>query len=71
VQATSQALAHEARLMILCLLVDGEKSVTEIDRRSACAAGGVAAVGAPGRELRKRAAMERASITRGADRSAQ
>ncbi len=25
-----KALAHENRLMILCLLVDGEKSVTEI-----------------------------------------
>jgi DNA-binding transcriptional ArsR family regulator len=27
-----KALAHEARLMILCLLVDGEKSVTEIEQ---------------------------------------
>jgi DNA-binding transcriptional ArsR family regulator len=26
-----KALAHEARLVILCLLVDGEKSVTEIE----------------------------------------
>jgi DNA-binding transcriptional ArsR family regulator len=26
-----KALAHEARLMILCLLIDGEKSVTEIE----------------------------------------
>jgi DNA-binding transcriptional ArsR family regulator len=27
-----KALAHEARLMILCLLIDGEKSVTEIEQ---------------------------------------
>lgn len=27
-----KALAHEARLIILCLLVDGEKSVTEIEQ---------------------------------------
>lgn len=27
-----KALSHEARLMILCLLVDGEKSVTEIEQ---------------------------------------
>jgi DNA-binding transcriptional ArsR family regulator len=27
-----KALSHEARLMILCLLADGEKSVTEIER---------------------------------------
>ena len=27
-----KALAHEARLVILCLLVDGEKSVTEIEQ---------------------------------------
>jgi len=26
-----KALAHEARLLILCLLIDGEKSVTEIE----------------------------------------
>jgi DNA-binding transcriptional ArsR family regulator len=26
-----KALSHEARLMILCLLMDGEKSVTEIE----------------------------------------
>ena len=26
-----KALAHEARLMTLCLLIDGEKSVTEIE----------------------------------------
>jgi DNA-binding transcriptional ArsR family regulator len=26
-----KALAHEARLMILCLLLEGEKSVTEIE----------------------------------------
>jgi DNA-binding transcriptional ArsR family regulator len=26
-----KALAHEARLVILCILVDGEKSVTEIE----------------------------------------
>ena len=26
-----KALSHEARLMILCLLVDGEKSVSEIE----------------------------------------
>jgi DNA-binding transcriptional ArsR family regulator len=26
-----KALSHEARLVILCLLVDGEKSVTEIE----------------------------------------
>lgn len=26
-----KALAHEARLVILCLLIDGEKSVTEIE----------------------------------------
>jgi DNA-binding transcriptional ArsR family regulator len=26
-----KALAHEARLMILCLLAEGEKSVTEIE----------------------------------------
>src|SRR5438034_8914641 len=27
-----KALSHEARLVILCLLVDGEKSVTQIER---------------------------------------
>ena len=27
-----KALSHEARLMILCLLADGEKSVTEIEQ---------------------------------------
>lgn len=27
-----KALAHETRLMILCLLVDGEKSVGELER---------------------------------------
>ena len=27
-----KALAHEARLVILCLLLDGEKSVTEIEQ---------------------------------------
>ena len=27
-----KALAHEARLLILCLLIDGEKSVTEIEQ---------------------------------------
>jgi DNA-binding transcriptional ArsR family regulator len=27
-----KALSHEARLVILCLLVDGEKSVTEIEQ---------------------------------------
>lgn len=27
-----KALAHEGRLMILCHLVDGEKSVTELER---------------------------------------
>ena len=27
-----KALSHEARLVILCLLVEGEKSVTEIER---------------------------------------
>jgi DNA-binding transcriptional ArsR family regulator len=27
-----KALAHERRLMILCLLCEGEKSVTEIER---------------------------------------
>jgi DNA-binding transcriptional ArsR family regulator len=27
-----KALAHEGRLMILCILCDGEKSVTEIER---------------------------------------
>jgi DNA-binding transcriptional ArsR family regulator len=27
-----KALAHEARLMILCILCDGEKSVTELER---------------------------------------
>lgn len=27
-----KALSHEARLMILCLLVDGEKSVTDIEQ---------------------------------------
>ncbi len=27
-----KALSHEARLVILCLLADGEKSVTEIER---------------------------------------
>ena len=27
-----KALSHEARLMILCLLVDGEKSVSEIEQ---------------------------------------
>lgn len=27
-----KALSHEARLIILCSLVDGEKSVTEIER---------------------------------------
>lgn len=26
-----RALAHEARLMILCMLVDGEKSVSELE----------------------------------------
>jgi DNA-binding transcriptional ArsR family regulator len=26
-----KALSHEARLVILCLLIDGEKSVTEIE----------------------------------------
>jgi DNA-binding transcriptional ArsR family regulator len=30
-----KALAHEGRLMILCILCDGEKSVTEIERRLA------------------------------------
>jgi DNA-binding transcriptional ArsR family regulator len=28
-----KALAHAGRLMILCILCDGEKSVTEIERR--------------------------------------
>ncbi len=28
-----KALSHEARLMILCLLVEGEKPVSEIERR--------------------------------------
>lgn len=27
-----KALSHEARLMILCLLVDGEKSVSDIEQ---------------------------------------
>lgn len=27
-----KALSHEARLLILCILVDGEKSVTEIEQ---------------------------------------
>jgi DNA-binding transcriptional ArsR family regulator len=27
-----KALSHEARLVILCLLIDGEKSVTEIEQ---------------------------------------
>jgi DNA-binding transcriptional ArsR family regulator len=27
-----KALAHEARLVILCMLADGEKSVTELER---------------------------------------
>ena len=27
-----KALSHEARLVILCLLVDGEKSVTELEQ---------------------------------------
>ncbi len=27
-----KALSHEARLVILCLLLDGEKSVTELER---------------------------------------
>jgi len=27
-----KALSHESRLMILCLLIDGEKSVTEIEQ---------------------------------------
>ena len=27
-----KALAHESRLVILCMLVDGEKSVTEIEQ---------------------------------------
>ncbi len=27
-----KALAHETRLMILCLLIDGEKSVSEIEQ---------------------------------------
>jgi len=34
-QAASEllkALSHEARLVILCLLIDGEKSVTEIEQ---------------------------------------
>jgi DNA-binding transcriptional ArsR family regulator len=30
-----KALAHEARLMILCILCDGEQSVTELERRLA------------------------------------
>jgi DNA-binding transcriptional ArsR family regulator len=30
-----KALAHEGRLMILCILCDGERSVTEIERRLA------------------------------------
>jgi DNA-binding transcriptional ArsR family regulator len=30
-----KALAHEGRLMILCLLCDGEQSVTELERRLA------------------------------------
>jgi len=30
-----KALAHESRLMILCILCNGEKSVTEIERRLA------------------------------------
>ena len=30
-----KALAHEGRLMILCILCNGEKSVTEIERRLA------------------------------------
>ncbi len=38
-----KALAHEARLMILCLLIDGEKSVTEIEQTLRPApAGGIA-----------------------------
>lgn len=28
-----KALSHEARLMILCLLVEGEKPVSELERR--------------------------------------
>jgi len=27
-----KALSHEARLVILCMLIDGEKSVTEIEQ---------------------------------------
>lgn len=27
-----KSLSHEARLLIMCLLVDGEKSVTELER---------------------------------------
>lgn len=30
-----KALSHEARLLILCLLSDGEKSVSELERRLA------------------------------------
>jgi DNA-binding transcriptional ArsR family regulator len=30
-----KALAHEARLMILCILCDGEQSVTELEHRLA------------------------------------
>jgi DNA-binding transcriptional ArsR family regulator len=30
-----KALAHEGRLMILCVLCDGEKSVNELERRLA------------------------------------
>ena len=30
--ALLKALSHEARLVILCLLADGEKSVTELER---------------------------------------
>ena len=28
-----KALAHESRLMILCILAEGEKSVTELERQ--------------------------------------
>jgi DNA-binding transcriptional ArsR family regulator len=30
--ALLKALSHEARLVIMCLLMDGEKSVTELER---------------------------------------
>ena len=61
-----KALAHEARLMILCLLVDGEKSVTEIEQTLGCGSRRCRSSWRACAPMTwwKRGATERASITR-------